>query len=344
MKRVRWMALLLGMLLVGACSAPELETKPAAEQAVMKKVKTGSAVSAVMGVPVKVEASVTSSSRIEIFTEVSGKIAAKHVEVGTKVKSGQVLFELDQSDLKLLLRRAKLVKEKVTIEMENAKEQFRENENNIKDLMGISMKEADLAIEEASRNLSKSTIISPIAGVVVDIAGLTAGQQVNPSMKLVQIEQMDPLHIEATVKEKDLLEIEGKESLKLYLPVLDQTVDAKIVYISPSNAGGQQGGFIVKAQIANSENVFRPGMSAQLILDDSMAQQSAAVPIASVLKDGDNHYVYTLSNDRAVRTQVEVGRKNKDLIEITAGLKEGDSIIIVGQSLLSDGDIVEIVD
>ncbi|MNE76225.1 copper/silver efflux system membrane fusion protein CusB [compost metagenome] len=146
------------------------------------------------------------------------------------------------------------------------------------------------------------------------------------------------------MKEKDLLEIEGKETLKLYLPVLDQTVDAKIVYISPSNSGGQQGGFVVKAQIANPENVFRPGMSAQLILDDSMAQKSAAVPIASVLRDGDKHYVFTLSNDRAVRTQVEVGRKNKDLIEITAGLKEGDSIVVVGQSLLSDGDIVEIVD
>ncbi|XEC95128.1 efflux RND transporter periplasmic adaptor subunit [Paenibacillus tarimensis] len=344
MKRLVAALLLASLVSITACTSMD-PLSGAEEPEPVKKVKVYEVTSMSMGVPVKVDAGVVASSRIEIASETSGKMIRKLVETGDAVEKGQLLFELDQTEFKAALERAKLAKERVLLELENSKIELRENNNTRIDLLKINLKEAELSIAEASRNLQRTRITSPVSGIVTDLSGLSEGQQVSPGGRLVLIERLDPLHITAAITEKDMLEIREKEQMPVYFPVLDRTLNADILYISPSAGSSPQSGFTLQAKIANRDGELRPGMSAQVILDDSMAQKTIAVPVAAVLKEDGKSYVYTLSGQSTVnKKHVEVGRKNIDHAEIVSGLAEGDTIVIVGQSLLSDGDAVQVVD
>ncbi|GEM_PF-2813772 len=333
--------------LLTACASPQLPVEGEQEEAVRKvKVTEVSAVS--MGEAVRVEAAVQPSSRVEIAAQVSGDLLTKHVSVGDTVESGQTLIELDQADYRSALSRAQLAKEKVLLQLDNHKIQLRNDSNSQNtevDILQVSLREADLSIQEAQRNLQKAVMKTPISGVVVDMPELAIGQQISPGQQLVQVEQINPLHVEAAVKEQDLQLIQAREQLSVYVPVLDQMMEAEVIYLSPSASSQQGSGFEVKLKIANPNGDIRPGMSAQVILDDSLAQQVLAVPIASVLEEEGNTYVYVVNAESAaVKTEVQVGRKNKDYAEIVNGLQENDRVVSVGQSLLSDGDQVEVVE
>jgi multidrug efflux pump subunit AcrA (membrane-fusion protein) len=70
------------------------------------------------------------------------------------------------------------------------------------------------------------------------------------------------------------------------------------------------------------------------------------VPSVAVLKlQGSNdRYLFIDENGKAKRISVKIGRRFDDKVEVISGeLKEGDKLIVVGQSKLLDGDPVEIV-
>lgn len=343
----RWkLAVILAasMTMAAACSSPQALVTDEQAAAAAKKVKTASAAVVSMGVPVKAAGSVIPSARIDMSAEIGGKLTKRQVQVGDAVKQGDLLLELDPTELQSALERAKLAKERVLVELDNSRVQLRDENNNTVQLLQISLKEAELAIQEASRSLQKTKLVSPISGIVTEVQELTAGQQIAPGQKLIQIEQMDPLYVEAVITEQDSLDIGGREELAVYFPVLEETVGAAVQYVSPS-ASGQAGGFQLKLKLANNEGRLRPGMSAQVILDDDKAKGTLAVPVAAVLSEEGSSYVYKVdSAAKAVKTKVEIGRTNKDHAEVISGLAEGDSVVIVGQSLLSDGDNVEVVE
>ncbi len=345
LKRVRLLIIAISLLLIlTACTAPEPSTQ-GEEQEATRKVKVAEVIMTSMGKPVKVEAVVIPSSRVELVAEVNGKLQKQNVEVGDAVEQDQLLIEFDQTEHRSSLTRAQLARERVLIELDHAKPMLRDEVNNTQlELVKINLREAELLVDEAARNVRKTKLTSPISGVVVDIAPLSIGQQVGAGQYLIQIEQLDPLYIEVLVTEKDRLELQSKQQFPIYFPVLNQTLEASLLYIAPSNVGNLNG-FKIRTKIDNAMGELHPGMSAELILDESMAKETLAVPIAAVLTQDSQPYVYKLSDNSTVkRVEVVTGRKNKDMVEIMDGLHKGDKIVIVGQSLLSDGNSVDIVE
>lgn len=347
MIRMKVVALLSAFLVLAACAAPEPAEDAAQDDAkVVRKVKTAEAAMVTMGVPARAEAVLQAHARIEIMAEIGGVLEKKHAESGTYVEKGQVLYELDQSDLKSGLVRAELAKERVLMEMNNAKAQLREEDTSAIDMMKISLKEAELAISDARRSLEKTIIRSPIAGVITELSDAVVGQQISPGQRLVQVEQTEPLFAHAEVTEKDMLALESREELSIYLPALDATVSGKAVSITAA-AAGQQSGFRFKVEVmpGASDLTLRPGMSAHVIIDESPAKETLAIPNAAVLLEDGASYVYRVTADgKAAKTPIEIGRMNQDASEVLGGLRLGDRIVVVGQSLLEDGDAVEVME
>lgn len=337
------------VLLLAACSAPEAEQESGQQsEEVIRKVKVAEAVMQAMGVPTKTEGVLQAHARVEAAAEIGGTLIKKHVESGAWVEKGQLLYELDQADLKSGLRRAELAKERVLLEMKNAKGQLREEDTSTLDMLSISLKEAELAISDAKRNLERSVIRSPIAGVVTELAPLTIGQQIGQGQRLVQIEQVEPMFVEASITEKDMLVLEERAELAIFLPAFGQSLPAKAVSIVSATASGQQHGFRLKAELEEipAEWTVRPGMSAHIILDDSLAKETLVVPIAAVLQEDGKPYVYRVPSGggKVEKVTVEPGRMNQESAEVLSGLRSGDLVVVVGQSLLEDGDAVEVLE
>ncbi len=69
-----------------------------------------------------------------------------------------------------------------------------------------------------------------------------------------------------------------------------------------------------------------------------------AIPRSSLLYAGDQNYVYVIdASNVARRRNVEIGLQVSDMVQIVSGLETGDRLVIQGQSLLTDGAAVRIV-
>ena len=67
------------------------------------------------------------------------------------------------------------------------------------------------------------------------------------------------------------------------------------------------------------------------------------IPAQAVFTENGVQYVYLVKDDKVVKTQIKIGLSNDTKVEVTQGLKENDSLIIEGQSFLSDGEKIKVL-
>jgi len=100
----------------------------------------------------------------------------------------------------------------------------------------------------------------------------------------------------------------------------------------------------VKALLDNADSLLRPGQFLQVSV--LLAEHPALlVPEQAVISQGAQSYVFTVSNDDvAERLPVSLGGRRDGWVEITAGLDQGQPVIVNGHSRLGSGAPVKVVD
>lgn len=125
----------------------------------------------------------------------------------------------------------------------------------------------------------------------------------------------------------------------------DERMGGKVTLISRS-ADTQNRTVEVWANFANNRGLLRPGDAAQFVVSANPASDAIVVPLAAVplaASNSDEGTVMTVDKDNvAHETKVKIGIKNGDLVQITEGLQEGDTVVIEGNYNLPDGTKVEI--
>ncbi len=170
------------------------------------------------------------------------------------------------------------------------------------------------------------------------------GQQVSPGQALIRVEQHQPLLLRASLTERDVVALQGREAVDVYFPLLDRYYSAAIKHIAPS-ASRHGGGFPMELEVENEDLALRPGMSSQVVLDESQARPVLAVPQNAVMKNNGYSFIYVVETGIAHKRIVELGRSFKNDVEIISGLSLGEKVVIVGQGLLEGEEIpVAVVD
>ena len=92
---------------------------------------------------------------------------------------------------------------------------------------------------------------------------------------------------------------------------------------------------LIRVTILNSNNQFKPGMQAYVIIKNNQ-HNSLTLPVDAVIRDarGTSVWVQTAANKFQYK-MVEVGLEDNDRIEIKSGLKSGDVVVISGAYLLN---------
>jgi multidrug efflux pump subunit AcrA (membrane-fusion protein) len=67
------------------------------------------------------------------------------------------------------------------------------------------------------------------------------------------------------------------------------------------------------------------------------------IPIDSVLRDNDGYYVYIIVDDQAVKTYVEIGEDDGEIVEINAGLSKEDQLVVRGQNYITESTKIRVV-
>ncbi len=233
--------------------------------------------------------------------------------------------------------------ENVEIQLTRAKQQLEQaRARHNYDLLESSAKETQVTRELAKTQLDKRFITSPISGVVVKL-DVNVGDSVNPQQVLAYVEQHEVLHASTFISEHEFRKVQGKEEIEVFFPVLNATKKGKIIFLSTSK-NQEKNGFELRVEVDNQELALLPGMSTYLTLDDQGARQALTIPSNAMIEDSGQKYVYVIKDEIAHRRAVTIGEFFNMKVEIVEGLQEGETIAIVGQSLLNDQDKVKVIE
>lgn len=265
------------------------------------------------------------------------RIEKIYADVGDVVRKGQVLVQLDASNLRQL-----------KFQIDNLQLEFNRT-SALYEAGGASKTEYDNAklqldlLQTQYRQLAQNTqLVAPISGVVTarnyDDGDMYSAQPV------LTIEQTNPVKLIINVSETRYKEMSKGMSVDITLDAYDDEVfTGKVTTVYPT-VDATTHTFPVEITINNQAQKVRPGMFARVTVNYG-DQQHVVVPDAAVVKQigAGDRYVYVFKDGKVSYNKVEIGRHIDTTYEILSGVNEGDQVVIAGQTKLANGKEVEVI-
>jgi len=297
---------------------------------------TSSEVTIIEGVPASVEA----SQATLISARIMARIEAINVRAGDNVKRGDVVLQLEDSDIKAQVRQAEAQIRSTAARLKEAKQTLdRVTELQANGVMSASELDkatanytalvaglggARQALSEARTALSFTKILAPFDGRVVDRFS-EPGDTAQPGKQLLALYNPLSLRVEAQVREHLALGLEVGQPLKVEIPSLNKQVEAVIEERVPAADPGSRS-FLVKAGVPFDKNML-PGMYARLLVPAGTENQ-LLIPLNRVVHVGQLDLVWVYQDGHRYRRFVRIGNVLDDQqVEILAGLREGDLVL-----------------
>ncbi|OWQ84781.1 hypothetical protein CDN99_23925 [Roseateles aquatilis] len=320
--------------------------------------------------PVKVEAigsgtalltesfigTVRARQRSELGFESSGRISAILVDVGDRVRSGQVLARLDEAPALRRLEKAEADRVAAAAALTERATQLRQNESLAKDgivspvtlesaqtqhrIAHSQLQAAEAALALARRDLTLSRITAPFDGVIV-ARNVQPYSDISAGLPVFQIEAGQALEVVAMLPEAVAARMSPGQSARAAVSQSGQVGAAlplKLERISSRNDSGS----LVQAifRIDGAAPTLRSGAMVSLELP-GVANRGVSVPAAALLLDAapGRGKVFVLEQSQLVERSVQLGAGllPDGRIPVISGLKVGDHVVVAGAAFLSEG-------
>ncbi len=280
---------------------------------------------------------IEANEQIEIRSEVSGIIENINFSEGSRVSKGQVLFRVNDQELRAQLakvqtsqnlageneRRAKLLLEKEAISREE-----------------YDMAEADLASARAEfqlmqAQLGKATVRAPFAGII-GLRYISQGTYVTPTTPIAKLVNTDKLKITFAIPEKYASQIKIDDEITFSASNSAEENIAKIYAIEPGVDVSTRT-LRMRAIADNKEGQLIPGTFANVFLPLAVVNDALMVPTEALIPIQNGKKIFVSENGRAREVVVETGARTESEVRVTSGLKPGDTILTSGIMVLRDG-------
>jgi len=308
------------IILLGCSSPPSVKVSPVTKSSIE------STVSSVTSGTVKAE-----REGVLAFGTV-GRVERVGIELGDRVKAGEVLAEIESEDLVAAYETAQKEAQRVRSLVRSSTIASSETE------------QAQQMLMRAKAALEKSKIKAPFDGIIAEL-NLEEGQlsQVTtPDPKaMIRIVDLHPRYVEAEIDELDLRQVKvGQEARIKILAVRREPFRGTVRQVIPfvSTRREQDRTVLIELSVESEGKLLPAGASADVEVVTQFKSGVVSIPSRTVLGRGDNRFVYTAVKGVARRTPIKIGLTNYDRTEIIEGLSEGDLVIHPSDKLeLSEG-------
>lgn len=304
---------------------------------------------------------------VSVRPEVGGLISQLSLDIGDKVKKGEVLFALNDYDLqtekssrKTEIEGAKLAVETQRIQSEKMKVNFnRVNElfsqklvaqeafdnarldydlaKNSHDIALNRLETARTSLQTVEDKLVKTIIRAPFDCTILT-RPVSVGQAVsgssgfNSGTEVFTIANLTDMIITAHLNQSDVTRLKVGQSVTVEVEAVPGLkIIGRVDRIAPQ-ATFKNGvkGFATRILLNNAEGAVRPGMTANLSIPLISVGNVLAIPLGAVFSDQGESFVYVKKSEGEFeRRPVQVGVADYDFIEITKGLQAGEVVSLV---------------
>ncbi len=288
-----------------------------------------------------IAANITPMQDTEVSSRIIAQIATINVRAGQRVKQGDLLITLEQSELLARVKQSQQQKNAVSARLveaqkllARAKQLHQENllsaqeldksQANV-DALSAEEQAAQEALNQASSNLSFAKLHAPIDGVVIERLA-EPGNTAQPGVPLLTIYNPSTLQVEAYIREQLAVNLTVGDELIVNIPSIMLATTATIAEIVPAaNIGARS--FLVKANITTTVEL-KPGMYATLSVEGS-SQPVVKIPQTYVNKLGQLDIVLVKTDGVVSRRFVQLGQKDGiGQVEVISGLADNEEIVL----------------
>ena len=318
---------------------------------------------------------IAATNLVDVGAQVSGQIKKMHVKIGDIVKEGDLIAEIDnvsqvnevntrkaqlqtyqaqlesaQVALKIAQRKYSRYKSLASAdamskeEFEATEDSLATNRAKIKELQS-SIRQTQIAINTAEKDLGYTRITAPSAGTVVSLV-VEQGQTINASQTsptVVQIADLTSMTNKMQIAEGDATKVKAGQTVNFtILSEPDTPISAKLDSVDPGLTTMSQGSYskstdttsnaiyyFARATVPNPEGKLAIGMTTQNTVEIASVDNVLVVPTVAIkTKDGKKFVRVLGANNQAVDKEIQTGLKDSMNTEVKSGLNEGDKVVM----------------
>jgi RND family efflux transporter MFP subunit len=291
------------------------------------------------------------ADQVSVRPEINGKISTLAVDLGDRVKKGDLLFALDDQDLQTE-RSSRLTEiDGAKLQVDKAKRNFDRAEQLYADkLVSLEVNQdarteyelSKNALERAQRQLNqvedrltKTKIVAPFDCTVLT-RPVSVGQAVsgsggfNSGTEVLTIANLNDMIINAHINQADVTRLSTNQQVEIEVEAVQGLkLKGAIERIAPQ-ATIKNGikGFATRIQLKSLEERVRPGMTANLSIPIASAENVLSVPLAAIFSEQGERYSWVKNGAGFERKEVQIGVADFFSVEVKTGLKAGDIVAL----------------
>lgn len=369
-RHLKWILPLLALLIIGALVARALLARKAEQAAAAPSARSVLALDLApadvvvarnvpLGRTLEVSGGLKAVNSALIKAKVAAELRTLTVREGDRVKAGQVIGQLDTTELDWRLRQAEQTASSARAQLDIAKRTLENNralvaqgfisptglETSVSNEAAAQANHlaAVAAVELARKARADGTLIAPIAGLVSQRLA-QPGERVAVDARIVEIVDLSRLELEAAVAPEDVVALAVGQTASLQVDGLIEPVNARVARINPSAQTGSRSVLVYLAIDANP--ALRQGLFARGRIAVSQSRV-LAVPLAAVRTDLSQPYVLQVQDGKAVLKTVTLGARGdvegQPWVAIVGGLSEGAAVLTGTAGSVRDGTPVRLV-
>lgn len=298
-------------------------------------------------------------ARVTTLTE--GVVQSVPVVENRRVAAGDVLVQVDTTDLSLALAQARA-------DLANARAEFErltlfldeEPDPEIRERrrraarVSSGLEGAEVTLRQEELRMERATVRAPFEGRIANL-DVVPGQYVSGGAELLSVVDLDPIKVEVNVLEAELgYLVEGREAEVSFAAFPDESFFGRIETINPvvdvENRTGR-----VTVLLANPGGRIKPGMSADVQINARALPDRILVPREAILARGqtqDRPIVFVYNGDenegRAEWRYVTPGQSNDEWVELLPGeegiVEPGEIVLVDGHHYLAHDKLITLVE
>jgi membrane fusion protein (multidrug efflux system) len=289
---------------------------------------------------VEVNGTIVANNYVELRPETSGRITFLQVPEGKVVQAGTVIAKLNDADLQ-----AQLAKAKVNLDLAVINEQRNKQLLAVK---GINQSDYDVSLQQVksiqadiayTQSLIDKTIVkAPFTGQI-GLRQVSVGAFVSTTTTIATLQSTNQLKMDFTIPEiyASYVSVGKKVNISTASNAANK-VPATITAIEPQiNTTSRN----LKIRTSFQGKVL-PGAFAKVYLSENNPKPSIMVPSNVIIPDSKTKQIVIVKNGIAKFIPVETGYRTQTAVEITKGLKVGDSVIVAGMLFVKEGSKLKI--
>ena len=291
---------------------------------------------------IEVPGSLAPFEATELHAETAGRVTAIAFTEGSMVKKGSVLIKLYDADLQAQLKKmnVQLAIAKKTEQRQLALLQINGTSQQDYDLSNLAVNNLLADIEILKTSIDKTQIKAPFTGKI-GFRNISLGAYVTPATAIATIRAVQQLKLTFALQERYGTKI--KTGALVHFSIEGNTkIFPATVMATENNITADTRSLLVKAIIQNTDISLISGAFAKVNIDLGKNETALMVPTQAIIPQAKNKKVLVLQNGLASMQVVTTGIRDTSKVEITSGLKSGDTILISGLLNTKPGSPIKI--